>query len=142
DPFSSYMDADTAEQFSESLSSSFEGIGAKVSMVNDKVTIISPIKDSPAEKAGLQPNDQIIKIDGNSIKDLNLNEAVMKIRGEKGTKVALSIKREGSPDLLNVKVKRGEIPLTTVESSSIDKDGNTFGVLEITSFSEDTAKEF
>lgn len=142
DPFSSYMDAKTAKQFSESLSSSFEGIGAEVSMVNGKVTVISPIKDSPADKAGVQPNDQIITIDGNKIEDLNLNEAVMKIRGKKGSSVTLGINREGSPDLMKVKVKRDKIPLETVESTSMKKDGHTMGLITIKSFSEGTAEEF
>lgn len=142
DPFSSYMDAKTAKQFSESLSSSFEGIGAEVSMVNGKVTIISPIKDSPAEKAGVQPNDQIISIDGKKIEGLNLNEAVLKIRGKKGSTVTLGINRQGSPDLLKVKVKRDKIPLETVDSSSIKQDGHTMGLIAINSFSEGTAEEF
>lgn len=142
DPFSSYMDAKTAQQFSQSLSSSFEGIGAKVSMVNGKVTVVSPIEGSPAEKAGIQPKDQIITIDGKEIDDLSLNEAVLKIRGKKGTSVTLGIQRQGSPDLIEVDVERGKIPLETVDHSSIQKDGHTMGLITINSFSEGTAKEF
>ena len=78
DPHSSYMDKKTAQQFTQSLDSSFEGIGAEVSMVDGKVTIVAPFKQSPAEKAGLKPNDQILKIDGKSIAGLELNEAVLK----------------------------------------------------------------
>nr|WP_323125846.1 hypothetical protein [Gracilibacillus oryzae] len=59
DPYSVYMDAETMKQFNEQIESSFEGIGAEVSLVNGNVTIVAPIKDSPAEKAGLKPNDQI-----------------------------------------------------------------------------------
>jgi carboxyl-terminal processing protease len=67
DPYSVYMDADTARQFTESLESTFEGIGAEVSMVEGKVTIVAPFKGSPAEDAGLKPNDQILQVDGDSL---------------------------------------------------------------------------
>src|SRR5699024_10186719 len=91
DPYSTYMDEEDMGNFNEQIESSFQGIGAEVSMVEGKVTIIAPIKDSPAEKAGLKPNDQILEVDGEDIKGLDLNEAVEKIRGEKGSKVTLSI---------------------------------------------------
>src|SRR5699024_1908496 len=93
DPYSTYMDAEDMCNFNEQNESSFQGIGTEVSMVEEKVTIIAPIKDSPAEKAGLKPNDQILEVDGEDIKGLDLNEAVEKIRGEKGSKVTLSILR-------------------------------------------------
>src|SRR5690625_6281295 len=70
----------------EQIESSLQCIGTEVSMVEEKVTIIAPIKDSPAEKAGLKPNDQILEVDGEDIKGLDLNEAVEKIRGEKGSR--------------------------------------------------------
>ncbi|MYL57509.1 PDZ domain-containing protein, partial [Virgibacillus halodenitrificans] len=84
DPFSSYMDAESMKDFNEQIEAEFEGIGAEVSMVEGKVTIVAPIKDSPAEKAGLRPNDQVLSVDGKSLEGLDLNEAVAKIRGEKG----------------------------------------------------------
>ncbi len=88
DPYSVYMDKETAERFNESLDSSFEGIGAEVSMVDGKVTIVAPFKGSPAEKAGLRPNDQIIKVNGESLEGLDLYEAVLKIRGKKERSLA------------------------------------------------------
>src|SRR5699024_7839582 len=81
--YSTYMDEEDMSNFNEQIESSFQGIGTEVSMVEEKVTIIAPIKDSPAEKAGLKPNDQILEVDGEDIKGLDLNEAVEKIRGEK-----------------------------------------------------------
>src|SRR5690606_20712498 len=94
DPHSSYMDVEVMQQFNEQIESSFEGIGAEVSMINGVVTIVAPIKNSPAEKAGLRPNDQVLSVDGESLEGLNLNEAVAKIRGEKGTTVVLEIVRQ------------------------------------------------
>lgn len=142
DPYSVYMDKETAHQFNESLDSSFEGIGAEVSMVDGKVTIVAPFKDSPAEKAGLKPNDQILSVDGKSVAGLDLYEAVLKIRGKKGTVVTLEVKRPGVTDLMQVKVKRDEIPIETVYASTVKQAGKTIGVLEVTSFSENTAKDF
>ncbi|WP_325058521.1 S41 family peptidase [Lentibacillus cibarius] len=78
DPYSSYMDKETMKQFNQTIESSFEGIGAEVSKVNGKITIVSPIKDSPAEKAGLRPNDQILSVAGESVAGLNLQEAVQR----------------------------------------------------------------
>ncbi len=142
DPYSVYMDQETATQFVESLGSHFEGIGAEVSMTDGKVTIVAPFRESPAEKAGLQPNDKIIRIDGESIEGLSLYEAVLQIRGEKGTTVNLTIERAGSSELFDIPVERGLIPIETVRSDVIEQDGKTLGLLEITSFSEDTAERF
>jgi carboxyl-terminal processing protease len=142
DPYSVYMDKDTAQQFTQSLESTFEGIGAEVSMVDNRVTIVAPFKDSPAEKAGLKPNDQIIKIDGESIEGLDLYEAVLKIRGEKGSTVTLDVMRPGVNDQMKVDVVRDEIPIETVYSSVKDYNGKKVGYIELTSFAEKTAEDF
>ncbi|HET7522022.1 MAG TPA: S41 family peptidase [Bacillales bacterium] len=142
DPFSVYMNPETARKFSQSLSSSYQGIGAKVSMVNGKVTIVSPFKGSPAEEAGLRPNDKIIAINGESIEDLSLYEAVLKIRGKQGTTVTLGIRRKGVPDLLEIEVTRDNIPIQTIYKDSVKKNGHLYGIIEITSFSRGTADEF
>ncbi|MBR7797680.1 MAG: S41 family peptidase [Bacillota bacterium] len=142
DPYSSYMDVETMKQFNEQIESSFEGIGAEVSMVNDTVTIVAPIKDSPAEKAGLRPNDQVLQVDGESLDGLNLNEAVAKIRGEKGSKVELEIQRAGVSEPFNVTITRDTIPVETVYSKTETVDGKKTGIIEITNFSERTADEF
>ncbi|RSD25179.1 S41 family peptidase [Mesobacillus subterraneus] len=142
DPYSVYMDKDTAKQFNETLESSFEGIGAEVSSVDGKIVIVSPFKNSPAEKAGLKPNDQILKVDGESIEGLDLYEATLKIRGKKGTPVVLEIGRKGLKEPLQVKVIRDEIPQITVHADMKKVNGEKIGYLEITSFSTDTSKEF
>ncbi|WP_028783746.1 S41 family peptidase [Thalassobacillus devorans] len=142
DPYSVYMDKETMKQFDQSIESSFEGIGAEVSMVDDKVTIVAPIKGSPAEEAGLKPNDQILAVDGESVEGLDLYETVLKIRGEKGTEVSLKIDRPGVSDPLTIKIVRDDIPLETVHSEIKEVDGQKAGVIEITSFSEKTSDEF
>src|SRR5699024_10061031 len=140
DPYSTYMDEEAMGNFNEQIESSFQGIGAEVSMVEGKVTIIAPIKDSPAEKAGLKPNDQVLKVDDEDLKGLDLNEAVEKIRGEKGSKVTLSVLR-GENDF-EVELTRDDIPVETVYASKEKIDGKTTGVIEITSFSEETSTDF
>jgi carboxyl-terminal processing protease len=142
DPYSVYMDKETAEQFSQALESSFEGIGAEVGMVDGKIVIVSPFKNSPAEKAGIKPNDQILEVDGKSVDGLDLNNATLKIRGKKGTKVELTIARKGLKDPLSISVTRDEIPLETVHASIKEQDGKNIGYIELTSFSEDTAADF
>ncbi|SMF57162.1 carboxyl-terminal processing protease [Priestia filamentosa] len=142
DPYSTYMDKKTAEQFTQSLDSSFQGIGAEVSMVNEKVTIVSPFKGSPAEKAGIKANDQILQINGKSVEGLDLSQAVLKIRGKKGSTVNIQVQRPGVKEPLTFKVVRDDIPIETVYSSLKEENGKKIGYLEITSFSENTADEF
>jgi carboxyl-terminal processing protease len=142
DPYSVYMDKETAQQFTQTLQSSFEGIGAEVGMVDGKIVIVSPFKNSPAEKAGIKPNDQILKVNGKSIEGLDLNKATLKIRGKKGTKVELLIARKGLRDPLAIDVTRDEIPLETVHAQVKKQDGKNIGYIELTSFSEDTAADF
>lgn len=142
DPFSSYMSAQTASDFNQSLSSSFQGIGAEVQMVGTKISIVSPIKGSPAEKAGLRPNDQIVSINGQSTDGLDVNQAVSKIRGKKGTTVKIGIRRAGVSNELMFSIKRDVIPIQTVDSRMIEQSGQPLGYIAITQFNENTDKEF
>jgi carboxyl-terminal processing protease len=142
DPYSVYMDKETAQQFTQTLESSFEGIGAEVGKEDGKIVIISPFKNSPAEKAGLKPNDQILKVDGESIEGLDLSKATLKIRGKRGTTVKLDILRESLKEPITISVKRDEIPLETVHSSVKKQDGKRIGYIELTTFSENTAADF
>ncbi len=142
DPYSVYMDPHTAQQFMETLDSHFQGIGAEVSMTNGKVTIVAPFRGSPAEKAGLRPNDQILKIDGKTIEGLSLYEAVLKIRGKKGTIVNLTVERLGVTDPIEYAITRDEIPIETIRTDLIEKNDKKIALIEITSFSESTAIDF
>lgn len=137
DPYSDYMDKEEATSFNDSLSSSFQGIGAEISERNGYIMIVSPIKNTPAEKAGLQPKDLVLSVDGKSVKGMSSTEAVLLIRGEKGTKVTLSIQR-GDATPFNVTIVRDDIPVETVYG---DIDENGIAHFQITSFSENTATE-
>ncbi|MEI1423127.1 carboxy-terminal processing protease CtpB [Bacillus cabrialesii] len=142
DPYSVYMDKQTAKQFSDSLDSSFEGIGAEVGMEDGKIIIVSPFKKSPAEKAGLKPNDEIISINGESMAGKDLNHAVLKIRGKKGSSVSMKIQRPGTKKQLSFRIKRAEIPLETVFASEKKVQGHSVGYIAISTFSEHTAQDF
>ncbi|WP_235991764.1 S41 family peptidase [Metabacillus schmidteae] len=137
DPYSVYMDVEEAKSFNENISSSFEGIGAEIQESNGNIMIVSPIKGSPAEGVGLKPKDIILKVDDKSVEGLSVNEAVMKIRGEKGTKVELQIQRAGVGEL-SFTITRDTIPLETVYSEVIE---DNIGKIQITKFSETTGKE-
>src|SRR5699024_4759782 len=121
---------------------SFQGIGAEVSMKEGQVSIISPIKDSPAEKAGLRTNDQILQVYDQQLENMDLNEAVEYIRGEKGSEVELLIQRIGASDPFEVTLTRDDIPIETVEAETKEVDGKKTGIITITSFSETTSDEF
>lgn len=139
DPFSSYMAPDTAQQFSEQIEGSFTGIGAEVSMENGNVVVVSPIKGSPAEKAGIQPKDILLSVNGESFEGLSLNEAVAKIRGPKGTVAKVKVKRAGVANTLEFEIVRDDIALETVYAEM--KDGK-IGVITVTEFSLNTADHF
>jgi carboxyl-terminal processing protease len=138
DPYSAYMDKKEASSFHESISSSFEGIGAEIQEQDGQIMVVSPIKGSPAEKAGVKPNDIILSVDGKSVEGLSSSEAVLKIRGEKGTKVDLSISRAGESEPIKLTIKRDTIPIETVYAEMLD-DG--VAKIQVTSFSEHTVQE-
>ncbi|PKF86725.1 peptidase S41 [Bacillus sp. BA3] len=138
DPYSAYMDKKEASSFHESISSSFEGIGAEIQEQDGKIMVVSPIKGSPAEKSGVKPNDIILSVDGKSVEGLTSSEAVLKIRGEKGTKVDLSISRAGESAPIELTIKRDTIPIETVYAEMLD-DG--VAKIQVTSFSEHTVQE-
>jgi carboxyl-terminal processing protease len=138
DPYSDYMNQEEAKKFEESISSSFEGIGAEIQEKDGYISIVSPIKGSPAEKAGLQPHDKIIKVDGESIQGMSVTDAVLLIRGEKGTKVNLTIQRPGQEGNMEVTITRDEIPIETVYAEMKE---NGVAEIQITSFSDNTYKE-
>ena len=106
DPYSEYMTKDETKSFNEDVSGDFVGIGAE--MQKDKqIMITSPMKDSPAEKAGIQPKDVVTKVDGKSVVGKPLDQVVKLVRGKEGTTVKLTIKR-GSQEK-EIKIKRGKI---------------------------------
>lgn len=138
DPYSDYMNKEEADSFNASLSSSFQGIGAEIQERNGYIMVVSPIKNSPAEKAGLLPKDIILTVDGESIEGMSASEAVLLIRGEKGTEVTLTIQRGDTEEPIKVIIVRDDIPIETVYGTM---DEDKVAHIQITSFSEETAHE-
>lgn len=135
DPYSLFMNPDEAKRFSEDMNGSFGGIGAKIESKNGLVTIVAPMPDTPAEKAGLEPGDVVVKIDGTSTSDLGFYEAINKIRGDKGTKVKLTIARKGWDEAKEIEVMRDKI---VVKSVTYEVKNNNIGYIEISQFGDDT----
>lgn len=138
DPYSEYMTEKEQNEFTESMQGDFQGIGAEVEQKNGKILISSPIKDAPAYKAGIKPNDVIMAIDNKTIEGWSAQRVVKKIRGEKGTYVTLTIKR-GAMDPFDVKIKRDKIHMNSV-TAKINKDKTA--IITVTKFQEKTADEF
>lgn len=138
DPYSDYMNEEEASSFHESISSSFEGIGAEIQEKDGYIIIVSPLKGSPAEKAGLKPNDKVVSVDGKNIQGMGSTEAVLLIRGEKGTTVKLVVQRPGVSEPLNFSIVRDTIPIETVYGDMVT---DTIAKVQITTFSENTSTE-
>ncbi|MEX1028699.1 MAG: S41 family peptidase [Paenibacillaceae bacterium] len=139
DPYTTYMDPETSKQFEQEVDSFFTGIGAEVSLDNGKVVVVAPIKGSPAEKAGLRSKDIILSVNGESLEGLPLTDAVMKIRGPKGTQAKLEVQRADHTDSMELILVRDEIDLETVFSEMLE-DG--IGKIEIRQFSLRTVASF
>ncbi|MDE3090441.1 MAG: S41 family peptidase [Chloroflexota bacterium] len=131
DPHTGFTDAKTAKISSSQLQGSFEGIGATVEMREGRLTIVAPIRDSPAERAGLLPNDVVLQVDDTIIQNMDINQAVSLIRGPKGTSVKLVIQRAKTP-VFTVSVVRDTIRTPFVESRMIE--GTKIAYLRLNDF--------
>jgi carboxyl-terminal processing protease len=135
DPYASYLEPQRFGEEESKIQGVFEGIGAQVGIREEQLTVIAPLPDTPAERAGIRAGDVILEVDGEATENLSLQEAVSRIRGRKGTTVELLVlhANENSPVL--IPITRGEIPLETVRFTMLD-DG--IGHLQISSFATTT----
>jgi|UPI00054F2A8E carboxyl-terminal processing protease len=134
DPHSSYMNAKDYGDMQIQTKGEFGGLGIEVTMQDGLIKVVSPMDDTPAAKAGMQPNDLISHIDGDPVLGLSLNQAVDKMRGEIGSSITLTVIR-GSQDPFDVTMKRAVI---TLKSVRWEMEPNNIGYIRITSFSEQT----
>ena len=140
DPYSRYMDSMTFQREQENLfMGHFYGLGITVAIVDEQLTVISPIEDTPAYIAGIKANDKIMEIDGESTKGIGLDEAVDILRGEKGVPVTLTIKRENREELLEITVIRDTIEVEAVKEKLLEDD--QVGYIRISTFNANTAPE-
>ncbi len=138
DPHSNLMDPESAREMDVSTSGKFGGLGIVIRMIDKKLTVVRPMKDTPASKKGILSNDHIVKIDGESTENLTLNEAVDRMRGDPGTPVTLYIEREGENKTLRVDLVRDVIRVESVVSKLLDQD---VGYIKIKQFSSSTGAE-
>lgn len=138
DPYTTFFDPEENKSFEEDLSGSFEGIGAEIGMKNKILTVVAPLEDAPAERAGLRAGDTIIKINDESTESMNVDVAVKKMRGKKGTEVKLSIFREGEKETRDIVIRRDTI---IVKSVKFDWKENDVALLKINQFGDETVTE-
>ena len=139
DPHCQYLPPDAFEELQTDTQGEFEGIGIVITMSRGMLTVISPIEGTPAYKAGIQPGDIITKIDNEPTTDMELWEAVKKMRGKKGTKVTITIHREGVKEEISFDLVRAVIPILSVKSALL-KPG--YGYIWITNFQANTTDDF
>ena len=139
DPYSQYYTQEEFKKLKEQTSGSFVGIGVYINPISDDeyITIKSPVKGSPAEKAGILSGDKILKVDGKVVTSENSDEAISMIKGKEGTTVELTIKRNDK--VFDVNVKREKIVTDTVEYKTLE---DSIGYIKISSFAENTYDEF
>ena len=122
DPHSSFMPPDMFKEMQVETTGSFGGLGIEITIRDGVLTVVSPIEDTPAFRAGVEAGDRIIKIDGELSKDMTLMEAVKKMRGPKGEKITISIMRQGLSSLLDVTIIRDIIKVVSVKSKMLTEE--------------------
>lgn len=142
DPYSTYLTEEEAQSHRESLAGSRVGIGAEVTRTNGKYIIVTPVKGGPAEKAGLQPYDEIVRVNGERIGTETLREVINLIRGKKGTEVRLTIFRPDAEKHMEYTIMRDEISVQSVEQQLLEERDAKLGYIALTMFGEETAKEW
>ncbi len=138
DPHTNFMEPKIAKEFADDMKGEFSGIGAEIGRKNNFVIVIAPLAGTPAEKAGLKSGDRILAIDGKDATELTADQAVSLIRGEKGTKVTLSILSVGENKAKDITITRDKINVPSVTY----KNENNIAIVKITGFNEDTGSVF
>jgi carboxyl-terminal processing protease len=133
DPHSAYLTPELYKELQMDTQGRFGGLGIEITIRGGILTVVSPIEDTPAAKAGVKPGDQIFKIEDEFTKDMTLVDAVKKMRGPRGTKITISIKREGVPELINFTLVRDTIRVQSVRSRNLEEG---YGYIRLAQFQE------
>jgi len=139
DPYSVFLKPQATKIFQEDVEGTFEGIGAEIGIRDETLTVISPLKDNPAEKAGLKAGDKILYVDGVGTADLSLDEAVQIIRGKKGSTVVLTVSREDFEDSFEIAIIRDTIKIPIIEWS---KEEGDIALIDFSHFTETASADF
>lgn len=138
DPHSAYLTPDLYKELQMDTQGRFGGLGIEITVRDGILTVVSPIEDTPAFRAGIKAGDQILKIEDEFTKDMSLMQAVKKMRGPKGSKINLSIKRGGIPELLNFSIVRDTIRVQSVRSRVLEEG---YGYIRLAQFQERTDRD-
>lgn len=138
DPHSAYMTADMYKEMQVETKGEFGGVGIQIGVKENRLAVIAPIEGTPAYRAGIKAGDFITKVNDEPTKDLTLMDAVQKMRGPKGTKVHLTIQRDGATDPMVFSLVRDTIKIESVKSKVLD---NTIGYIRLTQFQEATGRD-
>jgi len=138
DPHSQFLDSDEYEEIRISTTGNYSGVGLEVNMIDGKVSVIAPIEDGPAARAGLRPRDVIVSIDGELVDERNVNDTISRMRGKPGTKVTIAVLRQGESEPVDFDLIRSHVQVRSVRSEVLESD---YGYIRITHFSESTYKD-
>ncbi|MCB0354549.1 MAG: S41 family peptidase [Bdellovibrionales bacterium] len=138
DPHSGYLDPDFYNDLQVQTKGEFGGLGIEITIKDGLLVVVAPMEGSPAERAGIQPGDAIVKIEGKFTKEFSLVDAVKRLRGKKGTPIDISIHRKGVADLIDVTIVRDRITVKSVRHRSL---GDGFGYARINQFMETTSDD-
>jgi carboxyl-terminal processing protease len=139
DPFTRFLDEEATSELQEMTTGKFVGIGVEIAVKDGEIVVVSPIDNSPAMKAGVESGDIITRVNSESIKDKNLNDVIKNIKGLPGTKVSISVKREGFTEEIAYEIERAPIKIESTDYALI-KEHNT-GYLRIKTFGSDTTSD-
>lgn len=137
DPHSQFMDSEAYKDMMDETAGQFGGLGIVIGLKDNLLTVISPMEDTPAFRAGIMAGDKILEIDGAPTDGFSMQEAVKRLRGEAGTKVTLRVLRAKSGDLKNIEIERADIKVATVKDAKTLEPG--IGYVRITQFNDPTA---
>jgi carboxyl-terminal processing protease len=138
DPHSSYLDPEAYKELQVETKGSFGGIGVEITIRDGALTVVSPLEGTPAYELGIQAGDQIVRVDGQPTKDMSLMEAVQKMRGPKGSKVTLTIMREGFDKPKDFEITRAVIPIKSVRGKTLEPG---YGYVRLSQFQSTTATD-
>ena len=138
DPHSAYLDRASFDDLQANTTGEFAGLGIEVGIENDHITVVTPMDDTPASRAGLRSGDVILRLAGKSLRGVGLDEAVELMRGPKGSSVTLTIGRKGHKEPFDVTLKRDTVRVLSVRSKMLDEG---YGYLRISQFQIDTGKD-
>lgn len=140
DPYTFFLTPEENENSKDDLGGRFEGIGAQLGMDNNRIVVVAPLKNSPAEQAGVQSGDVVVEVDGESTQGWTLNEAVSKIRGEGGTTVTLGLMRDG--EQIDIEITRNTIKVDSVELNYETTSEGEVAYIKVNQFGDTTNTEW